>query len=458
MLAKEMLDRFCKESPLSVMVRAALEDTFSAPALDDLFAKTAERQVVGELAFSMVARLMSMVVLKTRKSMHAVYQAEKDAIGVAVKSVYNKLNGIEPRVSAELVRSTAARMEALVREMGGELPELIPGYPVRILDGNHLAATQHRIKELRTLRGGPLPGQSLVVLDPSLKLVLDVFPCEDGHTQERNILIDLAERLRAGELWIADRNFCTTFFLFELVLHAAFFLIRQHAANVRYEPIGQRSYAGRTATGKVYKQTVRILGDFGNEFLAGRVTIELDEPTVDGDTEIHLLTNLPESVSAVTIADTYRNRWTIEKAFNELTLSLRSEINTLGYPPAALFGFCMGLVLYNVLGVTQAALRAEHGHDKIEQTLSHYHVADEVSGVWRGMLIAIPEEQWADSYGSLSLVDMANVLRSLAKQVRLSRYVKHPRGPKKPPPNRTGGKKQAHVSTARILAERKLKE
>ena len=42
----------------------------------------------------------------------------------------------------------------------------MPGYPIRILDGNHLAGTEHRIKELRALRAGALPGQALVVLDP----------------------------------------------------------------------------------------------------------------------------------------------------------------------------------------------------------------------------------------------------------------------------------------------------
>ena len=41
---------------------------------------------------------------------------------------------------------------------------------VVILDGNHLAATEHRIKELRDERAGALPGQTLVVLDPSLML------------------------------------------------------------------------------------------------------------------------------------------------------------------------------------------------------------------------------------------------------------------------------------------------
>jgi len=62
-------------------------------------------------------------------------------------------------------------------------PAVLPSYQVRILDGNHLAATEHRLKELRTYSGGRLPGQALVVYDPDVDMVLNVIPCENGHTR-----------------------------------------------------------------------------------------------------------------------------------------------------------------------------------------------------------------------------------------------------------------------------------
>ena len=64
----------------------------------------------------------------------------------------------------------------------------MPGYVVWIVDGNHWAATEHRLKELRADGGGALPGQALVGYDPALDLALDVVPCENGHTQERALL------------------------------------------------------------------------------------------------------------------------------------------------------------------------------------------------------------------------------------------------------------------------------
>jgi hypothetical protein len=41
---------------------------------------------------------------------------------------------------------------------------------------------------LRLLGSGPLPGQALVILEPDRMLLSDVFPCEDGHAQERSLL------------------------------------------------------------------------------------------------------------------------------------------------------------------------------------------------------------------------------------------------------------------------------
>ena len=456
MVLGEIFERFAKESPLPVMVRGALEWALAAKQLDQLFEETAQKQHVNELAFSTVADLMSMVVAKTRKSMHAAYQAHQESIQVSVKSVYNKLNHLEPVVSAALVRRTAVSFDEVIRQMGGELPALLPGYRVLILDGNHLAATQHRLKELRTLRGGPLPGQALVVLDPQTKLITAVYPCEDGHTQERSILLDVIEDLQPGEIWIADRNFCTSLFLFEIALNQSYFIIRKHAANVRYETVGPQRAVGRSDSGRVFEQNIRILNDFGAVIEGRCVTVKLDRATEEGDLEIQILTNLPADVDAVAIAKAYRSRWTIEKAFHELTLSLDSEINTLGYPRAALFGFCLGVVIYNVLSVVKASLRAVHGAEKIERDLSNYYVADEISGVWRGMMIAIPAPNWTEAFRELSVPHLAQVLVRLARAVHLPRYQKHPRGPKKPPPKRSG--KSPHLSTARILNQRQQRK
>jgi hypothetical protein len=92
--------------------------------------------------------------------------------------------------------------------------------------------------------------------------------------------------------------------------------------------------------------------------------------------ELTLLTNLSRSTAhAKLIAEIYRKRWTIETAFQELEAHLHSEINSLGYPNAALFGFCVALVAYNVLAVVKGALRSVHGEQKIANEVSGYYLA-----------------------------------------------------------------------------------
>ena len=120
------------------------------------------------------------------------------------------------------------------------------------------------------------------------------------------------------------------------------------------------------------------------------------------------------------IADLYRRRWTIETAFQELEATLNGEINTLGYPKAALFAFCVALVSYNVLSVVKAALRSVHGEEVVAEEVSGYYLADEIRMTHRGMMIAIPEDEWV-VFHDLTAVELAEVLVRLARSVSLSK-------------------------------------
>ncbi len=454
MALSRRFDPYLQGSPITVMVRAISERALGAEALDALFERTADRQYTRTLLFSSLVGLMSDVVLGISPSVRAAYQDSAESLPVSLASVYNKLNGLETDVSAELVRHSANQLGPVVRRMRGAAPDLLPGYQVRILDGNHLAGTEHRIEELRTIGAAALPGQSLVVLDPALMMAIDVFPCEDGHAQERSLLKDVLPTIQPNEVWIDDRNFCTTMFLFGIRRQKAYFLVRQHAATLHWKLAGKRKYRGRTETGEVYEQTILLDNpQTGETLVARRITVELDEPTRDGESEIHLLTNLPAAIRAKRVARLYAKRWSIETMFLELTTALVCEINTLGYPRAALFGFCLALVAYNVVSLVQAALRAVHGHQKVEEELSWYYVCMHVGKVYEGMMIAVPDRCWTE-FRRMSDREFAQFLKNLATNINMARFRKHRRGPKRPPPKRSSGAKTKHVSTARVLAQR----
>jgi len=454
MILSKAFEQFVEGTPVCVMIRGSLEYALSEEFVNQVFESTAQRQYTRDLLFSDVVDVMGGVVCQVFSSVNGAYQKQKDRFPVTRKALYNKINLVEPRVTRELVVQTAQRLEPVVRALRRKVGRttLLPGYRVRILDGNHLAATEHRIKELRDVAAGPLPGQTLVVFDPDSRLMVDAFPCPDGHAQERSLLVDVLDSMSPKEVWIGDRNFCTSLFLFQTAANDAYFIIRQHATNVRWEAVGERRRVGRTETGVVYQQRVDLIDQWGSRLSVRRITIKLDQPTEEGDTEIHILTNLPKRVKATRITEAYRGRWKLEAAFGELATALHCEISSLGYPPAALFAFGIGLVCYNILSTVRTALAAAHGEACLDD-LSAYYVADEIRGMMRGMMVAIPDERWQRQFGQLSPRQMANLLVALARHVKLESFRKHRRGPKKPTPKRRKLKRQTHVSTARILAE-----
>ena len=422
--------------------------------MDALFVEHAVRQYEDELLFSTLFEIAALTVAGTRKSINSSYHSIRERVQVCVRAVYDKLTKTETQVSQALVRRSASRSAAIVKSLGPASMPLLPTLNIKILDGNHLAGTEHRLEETRRLNSQPLPGHALVVLDPQVMLMIDVFPCEDAYAQERSLLVEVlsTSRLRivgSRTATSARRSSCSA-----SIGAAHFFIIRQHASTLNGKRlIGQRKFVGKCDGGKVYEQAIEIDNPQTDETLVlRRITVELDEPTRNGEKEIHILSNVaPRIADAVRIAAVYRQRWTIENAFQELDQALSSEINTLCYPKAALLCFCVGVVLYNMLSVLKSAIRTEHPY---APPLSGYYLAEEIGTTHRGMLIAIPRPHWTRSFARLTTRQMARTLRTLAAHIDPHRFRKNTRGPKKPPPKRTGGLKEKHVSTARLLANR----
>ena len=449
-----IFEKFVEKSPVSVIARSMMERLLNPEQLDQWFDETAQEQYTKDLLFSSVFDIMTQVVSGSRRTVHAAHQASKEEIGVSVASVYNKLNGIEVNTSAELVRYAAGAVTPIIEGLKGTRRSPLPGYRVKLLDGNCIEASEHRIEELRTLSAGALPGKSLVVYDPVLGIPVDVFPCEDGHAQERSLLDQVLPAVKKGDLWLADRNFCIVEFTCSIDDKDAHIVFRQHG-NLPYTELGEERAAGKIETGQVFEQPIMVIDNRGKAHQFRRIRVLLKKATRDGDTEIFIISNLPKKAAgAKRIANLYRGRWTIETSFQELEKWFNSEINSLGYPPAALFGFCVALISYMIVSVIKASLASIHGSKVIEEQVSGYYLADEISGTYRGMMIAIDAEQWI-IFRKLTPAKLVQLLKRLARKVKLSAFRKHPRGPKKQVAKRKSDPKKPHVSTARLIASRK---
>ena len=442
-----VFETFIERSPICVMARAVLENLFQPERLDELFERTAQRQYKRTLLFSSVVGLLHSVVLGVEPTVYAAYRKRRHTLKVSDQAVYDKLDGMELGLSAALVKDSAQQAEAVINALATRREPWLPGYRVRILDGNHLSATEHRLEELRTTWAAPLPGKVLAVLEPETGLATDVFLTPDGHAQERSLLDEVLACVWERDVWIADRNFCTLKFLFEIAKQRGFFIIRQHG-TVKGKLCGRRVFREEGPTGRIYEQAINFVYE-GKTYRLRRITVELRHATRDGDMTLYLLTNLPAGVSSEKVADLYRQRWTIETLFFEVTTTLTCEIKPLCYPKAALFVFCLALVAANAVAVVKAALRAAHGEEKADE-LSGYYLALEVKQVHEGMMIAVPPSCW-DEIARLKTRPFAKMLKEVAAHADLERYRKTPRGPKKPPPKKSRYRNGGHVSTHKLL-------
>jgi hypothetical protein len=363
MLLGEPFQKFVDRSPVAVMVDGIIERMFDPDRLEDLFRANAVLQYTRELTFAQCVHVMSDVVFKKSSGVGAWYKTHPGEVPVTRQALYDKLKHTDLPVPVALVQYSGRESLACLSAMVLRPRSPLAGSRVRVLDGNNLGGTEHRLAELRPYRAAALPGQAMCLTDPSTDETL----------------------------------------------------------------------------------------------LVRRITIELLTPTKRGETEIHLLTTVPaEDADALKIGELYWDRWTIEKAFWHLSEDLQLEIDTLGYPKAALFGFCVALTAYNMVSRVKGAVAAVWGHSFVKDELSMYYLAMEVEKVTAGMQIAVGREDWS-IFRTMTTSQFAQTLRAMAEHMDLRKYTQSKRGPKKKPPKKISGRQRPHVSTARLLEMRARK-
>jgi hypothetical protein len=467
MVLGDMFERFILDAPMPVLFRLLMERALNPKELDRIFESTATCQHTRELLFSSSVDLMAVVVCRIKPSVRRAY-LDSSGIAATLTAVYEKLKGTESAVCRRLIQTIGKRLAEVLRQLEPDRPTSLPGYRVMVFDGNHLAATEHRIPETRQLQEPILPGQTLVVYDLDLGLVIDAVPCEDARAQERTMLSEMLAGCDPGDLWVGDCNFCVAWWFLEVRHRKAYILVGQHATVIHIEPLGKFVVVGRTATAGIQEQTVRVVEMDGHgkprldergrpRVIEMRQTRALfDEPTQDGDTKVSLLTNIAaRDADALRLSELYLKRWPIENGFQTMTKVLRCEINTLAYPKAALLGFCIALVGFNILATVRSALRSQHGAETVENGVSNYHVMYEVRETQHGMMIALPPESWKQ-FRCLSLPEFVELLREVANQANLGKY---PLSHRKPKPAGERGRSEnnkpgRNKATARLLNQR----
>ena len=144
-----VLERFERHAPAGVMARMGLEHALPAGWVDEVFEAHRQKQYSRELLFSTVVALTTLVSLGLRPSLHAAAR-QMPTLPVSLGSLYDKVNRTEPAILRALVRGSAGRLVPVMAALGTGAS--LPGWQVRVLDGNHLPASEKRLAPLRGFR------------------------------------------------------------------------------------------------------------------------------------------------------------------------------------------------------------------------------------------------------------------------------------------------------------------
>ena len=204
MLGK-IFEPFVNKSPVSVMARGLAERLLQPEKLDAWFESLDTAQYTRDLLFSSVFNLMSQVVCGSQKSVNAAYQAAKDEIGTSIVSVYNKLKCMDINTSANLVPDMPPmKRSPIIEQLGGTLPSLLPGYRVKLLDGNCIEASEHRLKELRNLAAGPYPANPWSFSIPRCTSPSMYFPVKMGMPKSVPYSARCLKSVAPRDVWVAS--------------------------------------------------------------------------------------------------------------------------------------------------------------------------------------------------------------------------------------------------------------
>ena len=299
-MSSKIVDRFVEKAPLAVMTRVLAQD-FIGSKLNRIFDDNRELQYDYVATFQAVAATVADVALNFSDNFNQAYKEHKEELEVSRQSFYAKTRGVEPAVSEAIVLHSAERAIEMQEALEFGAWELLPGYRCLSVDGNVLAKSDKRLKVLREVKGAPLPGKVVARFDLQRQVFDRAYVLLDGHSQESTCCDRIVDDLVPKDVLIADQHYCIVPFLTKVAEANGFFAIRQHG-RLKGVLLGKRKRIGRISTGVVYQQEMK-LSAADDAMTVRRITVELDEPTRDGDQVIHLLTNLPNEIAATVVAE-----------------------------------------------------------------------------------------------------------------------------------------------------------
>jgi hypothetical protein len=330
--------------------------------LSDLYERYRGRTYCGVLSFESMVGLVGDALLEHHGSGHrAIRQAERqDALDVSMEAVYAKLRRVPQALSHGFLAEGTQRLRSVRALIPDALPVSLRGFEVLAIDGKTIKRAAKRLIAARKFRGSVLGGKTLVALCLKTQLAVAMSSHLDGETNDPplvpELLLQVRTALPGSRLYVLDRQFCDLKVPKLLTQDGDHFLVRYHQKNTFTPDSQQPSRTGKDQHGREFTDEVGWLGrpDHKGRLYVRR--IHLRRPGEDED--LIVITDLldSETYPAVDLLELYRQRWGIERVFQQITEVFHLRHLIASTPEGTIFQCAFCLLLYNLLQVQRSYL------------------------------------------------------------------------------------------------------
>ena len=456
------MDGFDREAlhraPLAESVWTLLRYVADEPLLSQLFEDhrgTGSEQLV---SFSLLVELVADALLKHAGSGRQSFQAAREAHRLAAtnEAVYGKLRRLPLELSEALVRETTRRLRRVLPEgRTHDVPPALSGYHVIVLDGKKLKRLPKRIAALRGVRGKMLGGKAAAGLLLNEGLVVALHASPDGEANDAPLAPQLIDQCQAQfpgpALYVADRQFCDLKIPRYIDSLERSFLIR-YSKKMLFSVERERS--STDAQGRAIREAWGVLGSQKDSRRMFLRQVTLVRP---GEEDVVLVTNLlsRDAVPAEQLLEVYRERWMIERVFQQVTEVFHLERLVSTSPQGAIFQFALCALLYNLIQAIRAYIAVLHSRQ--ERSLSSEMIFRSACDQLTACAIMLPAQSLARSLPPLETPEeVRRRLNQLLAGQWSALWLKSPPKKKCPPqPQRTvrGG----HSSAWKLITAAKSK-
>lgn len=448
--AQEVRERMPLAEAVMLVWRHVADEAF----LEQVFESNRGRGYTRILSFPQMVRLISGALLKHGGSGRCEFEMARESgeLTTSIQAAYAKLRGIPVEVSIAFLNGCAQRMAELYPvAVSHPVPESLAGFEVLILDGKTVKWVQKRLRVTRKSAGGALGGKALVCLSMRRDLVVGIHAHPDGHANEVRFVPDLLPHVRqhtdGPRLFVADRGFCDLQQADRFREEGDHFILRHHPHVKFHRDTGHGQRHGTDAEGRTYVESWGWLGTKGDpqHVFVRQVVLERK-----GEKPLVLLTDLldADQYPAVGILEAYRQRWGIERVFQQVTEVFGLQKLIGSSPQATLFQLVFCLLIYNVIQIVRAGIA--QAQDRPVQTLSTEKLfVDVEKHLHAWTLFFTPDETVLYLSSFDGQIEVRRRLSSVLADLWTNVWLKSPPQCRRPPPPRS--RKRAHVSVFRLL-------